>query len=121
MHRIEIDRAQWGKYTLLDKHNGKMCCLGFICKQAGLSDDDIQDVGYPSTLWDYSIRRKRVQTGPIPDLLKPFISGHSDATLLASDLARINDSTEIDDAEREARLIERAAKDGFEFVFTGTK
>lgn len=141
MIRVEISRAKWGRgegvgSALKRVDNGLMCCLGFICKLAGISDEAITSMGYPSNLFKKetvvvkppSSHHSTIYTTgplhgqPVPELLQPLVAGTGADTFYSPEwvttLARINDDICINDTDREARLIEEAAKHGFEFVFT---
>jgi hypothetical protein len=141
MITVEISRALWGRGShagsaLRRMDNGKMCCLGFIAKQAGFTDEQLHGVPFPHCLFNET-HQKSVPDGvswqeyqnspspayqkPIPKILQPFIRrlgwGVSmDHTQLASDLASINDRF-LEDELRERLLKERAAQDGYDFVF----
>ena len=58
MLKVEIDRRTWGRGSemnwvkygtamLYNKNLELYCCLGFVCKAAGLDDDDIESVDMP--------------------------------------------------------------------------
>jgi hypothetical protein len=53
---LVIDRKKWyrglmpSRSELLRKEDGKMCCLGFMMKECGLQDHEIQGVAYPLQL-----------------------------------------------------------------------
>jgi hypothetical protein len=137
MYRVEISRAQWGRGTrtgsaLRRTDNGKMCCLGFIAKQAGFTDAQISGIGYPHNLYQKRTTQIAIGgTGPqvagpadgqdFAALLAPFCRRSANGsetfpTGLATLLANINDS-DVSDAQRETELIIEAAEGGFEFVF----
>ena len=93
---VTIKRPLW--YRGLNGQNsklrracdGKMCCLGFVALYFGFSEEDITGHCYPIT---------------VPGLL-------DDAEVWASVMAAINDDPLIDNATREARLIQNCkAKD----------
>lgn len=89
-----VERSSWMRGTsrgLLRGLNGLMCCLGFYCLAAGCSEDDIEEMEYPSDVGIEFYRQAHI--------------------------AQVNDDTEIDDCEREAKLTERFGKAGIEVKF----
>ena len=85
----------------------RMCCLGFWCKAAGLTDEDIRGHGSP---------------GDTDKLLEglTYMSGQYESvfdTDFTDDMIDINDDSEIGEATREQKLTELANSIGVELVF----
>lgn len=110
-----VDRARWGKNALKRRDNGKMCCLGFLSLACGVPEaklclEDGQERGFPDTGWP-----------GYPDFTLPDDDGeHIGSSSLEDRAASINDG-DLDDADKEAKLIELFAKHNIELTFTGTK
>ena len=116
---VVIDRAKWhrgkgGPGSKLITFDGKMCCLGFDALACGLKHDDI------------NLRCDPAGTGfGIPGLVDitdaPLWSAEDRKQFMDSEVCRemmeINDSESTTDEEREAALIESAAKVHRKFVF----
>lgn len=90
---LTISRRRWlrgGGGSLLE--NGKMCCLGFGCRAAGVPAKSIDGLGLPNDL----------------DVVVPAFSKTSDSgpvnTVLSERAHVINDDETIDDAQRERLL-----------------
>lgn len=118
MHDVIIQRSRWGfggeGGTLLTGA-GKMCCLGFICEQAGMTPDGMLLKPFPSCSHEFTWTREST-----PSVLRPLVNYYDDGTpydssALADELARINDADFIYD--REQRLRDRAAEGGYNFIF----
>lgn len=117
--KVVIDRAKWlrgtGNGTLLRDQPGKpdigkMCCLGFVAKAVGMSDEQITERGDISSC---------LGSKPQPESIKGlFIS--SDGSLNAEDLLiKANDGVNVPAKERE-RTIKRLGKAaGIAFSFIG--
>lgn len=95
-----IDRTRWGQAALLN-NDGTMCCLGFLSKACGVSDDLLVGVAYPQLAW---INRFGVN--------KEFAG----AVALA---ASINDSSQYTKEEKEIILIQLFKDNGIALTFTG--
>lgn len=55
--KYTVDRQTWHrgeKYSRLLTPVGKRCCLGFVGKQRGYSDNELYGLAAPSSLDDYS-------------------------------------------------------------------
>ena len=103
--RVVIDRACWarggkgGVPGLLNIH-GNMCCLGFYSKQIlGAPDDELALRGMPSALYG--------EPGGYKDPAMPRWFGKWHLYRCGEEvMARINDCSTIDEAEREAWITE---------------
>jgi hypothetical protein len=124
--RVEIQRSKWlrGKpgEGCLRNDDGLQCCLGFVAVDAGFSyavsaySDicglcDGEDVFKPPPLFCQLVQ---VTKHYDEDEYEHMDVG---GTPLEQSLIDINDDGSIDDATREAKLIELAAQAGIEFVF----
>jgi hypothetical protein len=140
--RFTISRKTWlrgegGKDSyLLRARDGKMCCLGSICLQGGLSSEQIRGRAEPATVdvW--------IKSDPkIAENLGWLLSGYAtldkkmsgivpkwlNASSLTTSMMRVNDADAnlakdhnldpITDAEREAYIIALAAEAGQEVEF----
>lgn len=121
--KFVIERDRWLRgdeenSRLLRPSDGKMCCLGFYGLACGLSEERILDVGEPCEL-SRAFPDWLVENVPndwnarYPD--EPELLTHN--TGAASSLMSDNDSTEIDDSERERRITETFAFHGVEVEF----
>ena len=89
---LVIDRTKWyrgqgDKESRLLRQDGSMCCLGFDALACGLEPDAIVNRSFPDHV-----------AGP---------QDYHDARTfrVTREIARINDTTALTDAEREAQLI----------------
>lgn len=107
MTRVEISRAKWlrgtGDGRLLNSE-GKMCCLGFACLAFGATEKEIG-----------LYRMPRHVSAQIPDWMRQRYAGQTPCDVELA--ANINDSEQIDDAERERHITEIFARNGLEAVF----
>ena len=116
---VVIDRKTWGHgiaggYLLQD--NGKMCCLGFICKEIGMEDSRILDFGLISTVFNN-------ERNEFPEILSPLLqdgthdpSGGTSRQLQMM-LVDINDNQDLTAIEKERRIIETGKKADINFSF----
>jgi hypothetical protein len=123
--KVLIDRSKWrtglfsayrtgAGLTRLLNVGGYMCCLGFCCRAAGVSDDDLMHRSKPSTLQP---GLQRLLPGLQP--LFTYTIGdqiNSDLTVAA---ITINDCTNTPPFEKEKKLLELFKDSGFELEFTG--
>jgi hypothetical protein len=138
MFEVTISRAQWGRgrahgSALKRANDGKMCCLGFIAKLAGFTDEEITACPYPSKLFAYEYTPSSDAEGgvselarvpgpahgkPVPEIFEALLQNHGPTnTWLAAQLAVVNDDPNISDTEREQRLTHFAAEGGYKFIF----
>lgn len=114
MKTITIDRSKWnrggGKYskilgvTSLLSPKGGMCCLGFICNQAGVPKEHMLNKEMPGR-----VHHKRVPRCLVSNKM------NSD---LAIDASTINDYEDMAENTREAK-IKKLFADHFNIVFVG--
>ena len=125
---VVIDRSKWrtgadgefatgkGKTSLLNDE-GFMCCLGFVCKAAGVPDDNILSISLPSATRDLSIYES-----DIPNELLPTSKRNQDAKpceYLASDAVSINDNYNTLAEEKERKLLELFKDSSINISFEG--
>src|SRR4051812_47363760 len=111
--KIQIVREKWLRgegvlpSRLLRPSDGKMCCLGQACLTFGLKPQDISGITSPA-----NVRADLAKC----DNGEYLLSGGNSS--LAVSMMLTNDSMEITDAEREAKLMELFAQtpDTIEFV-----
>lgn len=114
--KVVIDRATWqrgcdpnrGLTKLLNDKNQR-CCLGFLMRDLGYSDDELFSKDYPGNVSQND--RK------LPCLISPLfenVGGHSD---FVSKAIQLNDDTKINSVEREYQLTKLFAKEEIELVF----
>lgn len=133
--KLVIDRAKWGKGLLLTD-DGKMCCLGFLCKAAGLEDDDIIGRGYPKDAGkglNGGLKEKDIndKLAKIPDRflgLEEYQGGYAYGPSLedsAGDVgisaAEINDDDDMPWTEKEYRLKILFKAHGIKLSFKGKR
>lgn len=116
--RVIIDRAKWGKKALLNT-KGKMCCLGFCAKSAGIDPKDMRGASMPNN-------RKLGTDGSSKFLAKfpklMYVDSYSTNVAnsgLAIELAEANDHM-VNGAKKEAKIKALGKKAGIQFVFTGS-
>jgi hypothetical protein len=126
---ITVDRQKWhrgssfaqqpqrfaGSSALLVSETGRMCCLGFACKQLGVPENDLADIGLPGELHVRVKGLNRPWTVKEKEMY-PLVATDSQftETEFAEKAARINDNTDIDDKEREKQLKALAKKHRFQ-------
>lgn len=128
--KVVIDRKRWlrgeGSSTskLLRSSDGKMCCLGFVCIQAGASETDIMDISSPiSIVYGDCFIKKPIRQEVKEIIAEAFgmpISSHaprwSDTVLSPLRwLMRYNDAYKL--PEREEIIKEEMLKIGIEVEF----
>lgn len=118
LRKLVIDRSRWqcgahtkGLLTQLRNSAGRMCCLGFHSLALGYTEEEITGHWYPRSLADNGRKKDGL----------PVVPGTYgwDNNPFATQAARINDSTDIDDAERESRLVALFLEQGWELTFEG--
>lgn len=114
---VVIDRAHWGRGWLLDlpdslglritdNRPGDMCCLGFMCKAFGHTDDEIKDYGTPS-----------LNHTKVPEV---FRDGYGLGTLVVNKLVHLNDKC-LHNKETEEKIAKVFAENGVKVEFVGTR
>lgn len=113
-HTIVVDRKTWlrgepGVSWLRRARDNKQCCLGFMCKQLGQTDDQILQKPSPQSVeWGW-------QTATLKDVLK-----RDGAETALSRAMYFNDQNDIDEAQREWVIQQALAPIGITMVFTGS-
>lgn len=106
--KLTIDRSKWlhgeggMESALLRARDGKMCCLGFLAKSLGASDESIKDYTGPS------------RTSKIP---WPASLIHTHQGSLSDTMIRANDEIDKVEEERESELIDLFQSIGIEVEF----
>lgn len=128
LHRLEIDRRTWlrgaKKPSCLRNSDGEQCCLGFACADAGVPPDDMLDILSPKRLpLPYHSEGNSLSQGLYGWLLQHIAAGFGYTSYCANsyaaeDLMGINDASELDDSEREAKIAAIFRRNGIEVVFT---
>ena len=114
--RVIIDRAKWGKKALLNT-KGKMCCLGFCAKSAGINPKIMRGASMPSD--------GRLGDAGVDMFMEKFPAllyrdeYYPTNTNIAHNLAEINDGM-INGPKKEAKIKELGKEAGIQFVFTGS-
>lgn len=117
--KLVIDRARWIRGTMdsfLLRHDGKMCCLGFLSRAVGLPEAEIRHRLTPVSLTDEQCKTYPEWLRPHLDPLMPNVRRNS---IVAHDLMGVNDQLNVHDSAREAKLVARFAELGIELEFTG--
>jgi hypothetical protein len=125
--KFTIDRKTWLRgeggdaSALLRESDNKMCCLGGIARQCGITGiaGELAPAGVEEDQWDKfpePLRPyKRPYSGSIAESAHRTYNDNSD---LAADMMRVNDDEVISDEYREAKLIALCAPHGIELEFT---
>lgn len=110
--RFVIDRKNWYRglaYSALRRaEDGKMCCLGFICKQSGIEDANMTNIGGPDSLAQRA--KRKVEFFFPPDWLIGQLPWVTEAIA-------INDASHLSEAHREALLMKLFAEHNIDLVF----
>ena len=118
MLKVEVDRRTWlrgdrDKAGLHVTPSGQQCCIGFACRAAGLTVEDIRGRAGVASLDNYP-RARLFEQFP-----RWYQTGRT--MLISSDamtkLYRINDDSEINDKERERKLTQHGHAVGIAFSF----
>lgn len=107
--KFKVRMRDWwrgrGEYdSMLRLENGKMCCLGFLMKELGLSNDELVGHEYP---YMCETAGKKIP--------KWLLTQALDSDLIKC--ARINDDETINDTERKARLTKMFKRHNIEVEF----
>jgi hypothetical protein len=122
--KITIERSRWisgqpihnlgpnavgaGETALLNDH-GFMCCLGFVCIQLGLTEDQIEGQPEPSYLGPETHSK-------IGDV---FFDTHGLANEFTAAAIEINDDPQTPRQQREKELTSLFKDYGYDLEFTG--
>jgi hypothetical protein len=97
-------------------YKGKMCCLGFACRQLGQKAADITNVEYPQDINEEAMTQALIDSGLVEK--RTFTGG---VTYHGSNLTRaaatINDDPDISDRDRERQLRTLFKAHGHQIVF----
>jgi len=123
MKKLVVDRSKWlrgegGKVSyLLRVGDSKMCCLGFVCVDSGISPEEIEGNPTPrdfiSEMWD-------LIPGLMDKLPKWLYDGEfptDSVPNVVMDMMQINDSQEISGEVREQELTKLFASVDVEIQF----
>ncbi len=120
---ITIDRSKWcrgGRFagdgietatddTALLTAIKTMCCLGFFCHQAGVPKKELMGIGTPESI---PVKYHKKVTA--------LVDGDDGADSSFTNAAmEINDSTMIDEKDRESNLKRLFAENSYRIVFVG--
>lgn len=101
----------WKQSALYLEDNRKMCCLGQVARQCGIPVKAIKEEDALAQIEEASERAK------LPKWLTRKSRGQVFNTHACGNAMNINDSEELSDAEREAKLTALFAKHGDELEF----
>ena len=126
MLKVIVDRPTWyrGSKTgsKLLRSDGYQCCLGFACEAAGVDKSEILGVNIIGSLPFIRLREDgSVQSAGLNPVILAMATidvNDNDPVMVGNPLYSINDDPDIDDDERERRLIVEGAKFGIEFSFS---
>jgi len=112
--KFTVDRQTWyrGKDTgesKLLRYDGTRCCIGFVGKQVGCTDDDLLDVAEVIKM-DSNNRNFPVW------MREPYTHKGGGRTLIG-EAYHVNDDENLTDEQREARLKELFIEAGDEIEF----
>lgn len=120
---VVIDRSKWrtggtgpnktgyGPTQLLNT-KGFMCCLGFICKASGYSDEDIGCSYSPEELNDKEIQDLSfIEKG---DGLELYYN-----TALSNQAMQINDNKDLSPEEKELKILKLFENSSYNLSFVG--
>lgn len=128
--RVVVDRARWLRGdavgSVLQNNAGHRCCLGFVCLALGLEEKQILSIPDPGRV-GLTSSLTREQREALQRLLAPCSctacestegsGGRNNPTV--AEMILCNDSDNVDDPEREAKLIELAKELNIDLVFEG--
>ena len=100
-----------GPSELRSQYTGKMCCVGFACLAAGMSESDIAG--------KLTVIPANFERVGIPEELEPLMTKAGFSTPGAHNLYTINDYTEYEDSNREALIKRLGTEVGLDFEFAG--
>jgi len=114
MKKLVIDRKRWnrgrGGSSLLN-NQGKMCCLGFLAKSFGHSEEDILNVTIPSGIENANLNKWHGL------LQKSSVESQNCVTNTCNHLMEINDNFRMTSSYRENRLKELFKKCNIDVEF----
>lgn len=116
--QVTVEREKWyrgkgahGSYLVIPEIEGstdagKMCCLGFAGKAAGLTVEEMVGITTPG----------RIKDG-VPTSLHALVEYGGDDSRFALRLMDLNDDHEMDDSARQAAITEVGVEAGIAFTF----
>lgn len=111
-----VQRSKWLRGNMnisrLLNNKGKMCCLGFYSKACGIQNEDIKNISAPEDISNNVSKNWKTR------LLK---FNNRVNTAKCFKLMQINDSSSINDEERERRLTKQFKILGIKVNFVGKK
>lgn len=117
--KVVVDMKTWRRggeefdeehgQTFLLNSKGNMCCLGFVARAYGISEDNIRGVGEPDDIEGLaSLEESPAKLYPslVMDIHEesPFLGQIFKCTYLASKAMLINDDSHLTDEERIVKL-----------------
>lgn len=110
MITVTVKRNRWGRGgedgLLYCSATKKMCCLGFVAREVGLTVKHIKDVGEPDTLPEKD--RSKVNF---------LLNKKANNNAVCCRLMAVNDSAKLSDVVREEKIITLGKKVGIAFKF----
>lgn len=135
---VTIDRTTWGsgdkliaslstQSALYNPITKLQCCMGFACEAAGITKEQMSNVGYPHALLNGQAGNDpRVTVENFPPQLQKLVHLHhhestvaAEVTSIAITLARMNDDPTLAPDVREAEIISLGIEAGIKFTFIG--
>lgn len=108
----ELPEGLAAESSLLSKANGRMCCLGFACKAAGVDAKGLLEVGMPDDL-KHASRKKVYQAFPwLFDSVSTDLNSDT-----ASKLASVNDADDLTNTQRKRKVIALFKANGVKVKF----
>ncbi len=120
--KVIVDRQNWYRgydhgcsrllITQLEEAVGKMCCLGFVCLAMGCTKEDIENMPSPHGLSRPAI--EKISNLVIPNKHR---SGGYENNEEVNEMIDVNDDSDINDTEREGKLINIGKRIGLDMSF----
>ena len=116
----EEKKKGYDRSCLKNPHTGKMCCLGFICNQSGVSENYMLGIGDPRSLWynESNQKLKEELEEKIGFLLADKYDNKVNKSFVEEAIS-INDDSLKSISKKEADLIELFAEHDIELEFVG--
>jgi hypothetical protein len=123
---VPVKRSQWYRGqgpegSALLRDDGTMCCVGFACIAAGLTEEQIRNIGtVEALLWNGFGAKKRLER--VPKALKSLAgpTAHNlphTAVKATQQLYAVNDTSRMSDPEREAEIYQLGQQLNLNFTF----
>ncbi len=114
MLNVVISRKRWGMHSLRDSIDDRMCCMGFACRTAGYAARTLVGRGMVCDLLNEG---RKLKEG-LEKLVRSDTSGTFwEDTIIAAELARVNDDECMEDEIKEKTIIKLGKKAGINFSF----